>query len=278
MKAGDLYQALPTVKRARGYHLYDVRGRRYLDLYRDSGRALLGHTPPGYSTAVKNVISRGLWGGVRHNYLRQAERSLAALSLPFDNYLFLPQRGSILPWIREAYGAETALRESAGIEGGAADQGGYLAVWRPFLPQTAGDFFRDPLCRGAVLTLPAPGAALPAVLALREPVRRDFRRELEISPLGCAALTRGVALLRKWCDLIEPERPAWERRWDAFNRPFWERRGPYLFYKGSPESYPALFTAALEGGLLLPPDPGIPAAVPFEYTAGEAGLIQKLEV
>ena len=39
----DLAFTIPPIRRARGYRLYDHRGRRYLDLWQNGGHSLLGH-------------------------------------------------------------------------------------------------------------------------------------------------------------------------------------------------------------------------------------------
>ena len=51
---------VPIIRRARGFRLYDQHGRRYLDLYRDGGGALLGHRSGVTVTLMKSVLSQGL--------------------------------------------------------------------------------------------------------------------------------------------------------------------------------------------------------------------------
>jgi glutamate-1-semialdehyde aminotransferase len=49
---------VPRIRRARGYRLYDVQGKRYLDLFREG--ALLGHRGEAALTAMKSALSQGL--------------------------------------------------------------------------------------------------------------------------------------------------------------------------------------------------------------------------
>ena len=54
MKVSDF----PLIRRARGYHLYDTGGNRYLDMYLDNGRAFLGHSPVRTITSLKNALEK----------------------------------------------------------------------------------------------------------------------------------------------------------------------------------------------------------------------------
>ena len=54
----QLLRGIPRIRRARGFRLYDMQGRRYLDLFRDG--ALLGHRDSGSLTAMKSALSQGL--------------------------------------------------------------------------------------------------------------------------------------------------------------------------------------------------------------------------
>ncbi len=58
MQDRRLLKGIPRIRRARGFRLYDVEGRRYLDLSRDG--ALLGHRAAGVLSVMKSVLSQGL--------------------------------------------------------------------------------------------------------------------------------------------------------------------------------------------------------------------------
>ena len=49
-----LEMEIPRIRRARGYRLYDHHGRRYLDLWQNGGRSLLGHRPARQTTLLKD--------------------------------------------------------------------------------------------------------------------------------------------------------------------------------------------------------------------------------
>ncbi len=58
IRSDSVRDLVPPMRRARGYRLYDGRGRRYLDLSLDGGIAVLGHRPHRLQQEVKAVISR----------------------------------------------------------------------------------------------------------------------------------------------------------------------------------------------------------------------------
>jgi hypothetical protein len=82
-RVNDPAAAMPRIRRARGYRLYGLDGRRYLDLYQDGGRAILGHRGGRAVTAMKNALSEGL-----HSCLPSVHeaRLLKALGRAFPAY------------------------------------------------------------------------------------------------------------------------------------------------------------------------------------------------
>ncbi|MCD2308878.1 hypothetical protein [Borreliella burgdorferi] len=55
-----LIDNLPVIKRARFFYLYDIHGKRYLDLYLNGGRNFLGYRVQGLNRLFKQTMSRGL--------------------------------------------------------------------------------------------------------------------------------------------------------------------------------------------------------------------------
>ncbi|WNY64892.1 hypothetical protein [Borreliella carolinensis] len=55
-----LIDNLPVIKRARFFYLYDIHGKRYLDLYLNGGKNFLGYRVQGLNRLFKQTMSRGL--------------------------------------------------------------------------------------------------------------------------------------------------------------------------------------------------------------------------
>ncbi len=56
----SLIDNLPVIKRARFFYLYDIYGKRYLDLYLNGGKNFLGYRVQGLNRLFKQTMSRGL--------------------------------------------------------------------------------------------------------------------------------------------------------------------------------------------------------------------------
>lgn len=100
---------IPRIKRARDFHLYDFRGRRYLDLCLDDGRAFLGHKAGRIVGEMKNSLEKGLSAGYPSVYIdrlgKQVKRifsDITSVSAVFSGQgcswpVFRPLGGGALP-------------------------------------------------------------------------------------------------------------------------------------------------------------------------------------
>ncbi len=81
MPDSQLLTGIPVIRRARGFRLYDMQGRRYLDLFRDG--ALMGHRAAGVLTAMKSALSQGLAAALPSVW---EMRLISALARSFPQY------------------------------------------------------------------------------------------------------------------------------------------------------------------------------------------------
>gem|GEM_PF-134293 len=210
MTADERLALLPPIRRAREFYLYDHRGRRYLDLAQNGGRAILGHRPNRLSTRLKNVLSSGLLAELPSVYGPRLERAVARLiggpcSVNYDD----GRRGCAVRWYQGAERARAAIAAVLGAEPGAvhdpvhpaaggpapaaagdagADAAGGLSetrrgeqqpavvLWRPFLggPDAAGAAGAQWRAAARVLlpVLPFPGAFAPQVVCFASTAQR----------------------------------------------------------------------------------------------------------
>lgn len=280
---------LPTIRRARDYHLYDARGKRYLDLYQDGGGAMLGHRPSGFLTRIKNELSRGVLmsapspaeGRLKTQLLRQYPGyTHAALvegaALPGLLADLLEILGQDAAGARRIFDPAVPLGETRRV-GDLASPGSappvQVALARPFLPVPAAAMLLPLLpvpgffaVRAVLVRCPEgpKGAAGPAVA-----VEQRLLREAPPAP---ATLRAGEMALQGLRRLEEEGAPGWTP--DAV-APLWEVRGPYLRFRGGAEVYPEVFRAYREGGYLVSPAFCEPSIVPRIYTEGEfAGFVR----
>jgi hypothetical protein len=267
-----LLSLLPEIRRCREYRLYDGKGRRFLDMYQLGGRALGGHRPEGLSHGFKNHLSRGIWGELPNPYGRELKALLAPLFPDHPQILLFPSADAVQGFLQRRQG--DALEEERLIQDPALEplETGRPALWRPLCPV---DYRGIPVL---VPVLPFPGDFAPRVVCLAPDeilpsAEEQLRSEMACSSLMLAALVKAVTVLPK---LADNENRKGMEEFDRSGAGLWDRRGPYLAYRGDPERYPDLFRAALAEGILLHPGPGGPSILPLSYTEGEMAPLLRL--
>lgn len=253
---GTISARLPPIHRARGYHLYDLHGRRYLDLCLQGGRALLGHRPESALLELKNLSARGLLGDFPSPYEARLRKSLRAL-LPagFDAVRVFRSEERLVAAVAPLVESREVIDPVLASEPPTSP----LQRWRPFLSNTA------PEGAAAVLlpVLPFPGSFAPAVACFRGIAEDRLPPSDPVSPALLGALVRSAYLLAR------AVQTASERPWAGFEAPWWRRVGPYLVAQCEKSEYSELFGRLLEEGIYLNPEFPGPSIVPMEHSPGE---------
>jgi hypothetical protein len=263
---GPPLRRLAPIRRARGFRLYDVKGRRFLDLYREG--ALLGHRGDGVLTVMKSVLSQGLAAPLPSIW---EQRLLTALER------FFPGCGEVRLYssFDRALGAARCYLGDSGGPGAPHDPALHgeargvvpAALWRPFLPlvtaravlpilPTSVGGAPSPVCffadvpRGVPPSEPVPGFILAGAV-------RSFQA------LAAGARTEGFL-----------SNPALERAVDAAEG--WARTGPYVRSIVAEPDYPAVHEEFLREGVLLSPVYPGPSVLPGECSPGESRRLADL--
>ncbi len=267
-KKAMLLSSIPPIKRARGFRLYDYRGNRYLDCYRDGGHSILGHREGELNKVLKNVISKGLVVELPSIYVNRCRNALREL---FAGYHFLITGGleSAIRGISQLFRGSGTKRlvifdpllgrvlYKHSIEGLQEDL--RLLLWRPFTDKTLYSN-KDVL----IPILPFSVSDSPFVVCF--PFEVDLSLTVEdgiVSPMLLAGFARAIY------DLIKTPYPGWVEDRFPLEFPLWKRSGPYMIYRGDGDSYESVFINALDNGIVLPPSIGEPAILPFEISDGE---------
>ncbi len=258
---------MPQIRRSREYHLYDFAGKRYLDLFLDDGRALLGHRPPGIPLELKNTFSKGLCAPYPSVYEQRFYRGLGVLFPEYDDFRVYRN----LERVRMIFHEHGITGTGRGISNPPFDSPGknMAAFWRPFLPEPEGKAYSLPGNPGYVIpVLPCPGNFYPVPVCVKKKEGNDLPRSDSVSPALLSALTRSIYELEKF------SRQYNEDLWKRFPAPFWERKGPYLLLRQGNE-LPELFRKCLGNGILIPPDDRSPGIIPASWTEGEVTFLQE---
>ena len=262
----DLAAAIPPIRRARGYRLYDHRGGRYLDLWQNGGHSLLGHRGLHLMSLLKNLLSRGLLGDLPGVQGRHLEKALSS-RLPGYAHVRLTRGGQEALALASLFlGRPVAEEEVFDPALDPPERRAQVARWRPLLdfpPQGPGG------PRVLLPVLPFAAAGAPAAVCFDAEPPAGFPASQALSPVLLAGAARCLY------DLARYRLPEWHRADLLAGAPGWEQRGIYLCARCAPERYPAVFRAFLAAGVLLNPRYPGPSLLPAEASPGElAKMIQ----
>ena len=237
-------QVLPDIQRAREFRLYGRDGSRWLDCWLDDGRALLGHRPDGLSLRLKNEIARGLYAPYPGVWEGRLGRALRRFRPGFSDW--------------RIYESPRIAVEKLGISNGPADPlddtdtPALEVLWgRPFLDT-------GPETRCLFPHLPLPGLTRAQVVLFRDSDMSAPPSDA-ISPVILSALARIVD------EVIKAEKTA-QNNADLWKLPFsadiWDRRGPYITFRGDENAYDALFDGFASRNVLIAPSRRRPTVIP----------------
>jgi hypothetical protein len=260
----ELLQAIPAIKRARAYRLYDFYGKRYLDLYQQNGYAILGHRPTGLTRALKQACSKGLIADLPSIYPRRLEKVIKKL-LPEYNDVRIASSFSRALELASLYLKREITRvmikdpiidEDAGLKAAAA-------YWRPFLALAYSAEVVIPI-------LPFNMAAAPVVICFKKKLRAGFPVSDVVSPLLLSGLIRASF------DLLSYQPAGWYSDELLKDAPRWRQKGIYLVAQFGKELYGGVFQSFLKEGFLLSPFYPGPSLLPRELSEGELEKMLKL--
>jgi hypothetical protein len=250
--------------------LYAADGRRFLDLWLDDVRDILGAAGRAIRTYAANASDKGLLRPYPGLYETRLQKAVLAAWPAFKAVRFYRNEERALAAAARLSGRTTDTLELVetinvaypGTSGGAvASSDNGLVKLRPFAPVP-----RD--CRLALVRLPCSQPLAPACLlglddSWLEPEEGDL-----VPAMMHYAAARAMASLEK----VSRDGSYGEELWKRFDRrmePYFGRVGPYLLPRVAPDGYEGFFEAALEGGALVSPQYGLPSMVPPEFDDGE---------
>ncbi len=256
----DSKNKIPIIKRTRGYLIYDISGKRYLDFYQDSGRAILGHRLEGITRVIKSTVARGLMASYPSIYTARMDKQLKLLFPEAKEFRIYSNIDRAMAALSINEGKKILVSDFVDFPTTTCE----YAFWRPFLSHSLewqeSNFF--------IPLLPFPGNFGPVVVAANVVIAANSTAgglppSDSLSPMLCDMLIKSTVSLKRFLDEAD------SKKWEIFKSPVWDRIGPYLRFKIEGKDYELLFRKALESGVLLPPEPEIPGIIPMEYETGQ---------
>ena len=259
---------MPLVKRARGYRLYDTRGRRYLDLYQNGGRALLGHRGQRVTKTLKNVIAAGLIGDLPSVYLGRMLKALKTLFPGFVSFRVAASYEAAMQMVSDYVGSRVGVEDvydPAICTERQQDDAPRVALWRPFLEDGCYD-----TCDAVIPVLPFAMGGAPVAVCFRQDCSDVVPVSDPVSPVLLAGSLRSISDMRSHQCLPWHSDP----RLDHLGG--WSRRGIYLVSALPFDRYAEVFVGSLRQGVLLSPCFPGPSILPAEASPGEIGKLVEL--
>ena len=253
--------AMPRIRRARGFRLYDVQGRRFLDLYREG--ALLGHRSASALTAMKAGLASGLATGLPSAWEERLRAALVRLFPAYPVVRIFSSRARALAAFSIAEAPYDPAMAPAAAAPLAAPQAPAAALWRPFLPAPAGARVLLP-----VLPLTMCGAPAPACVA--GPTDQGLPCSDHLPGFLLAGALRALAALA-----ADPPARPFSRLGNPLiegaldKAPGWARVGPYVRAVFPAEDYPRVHAEFLRAGVLLSPFYPGPSILPGDCSPGK---------
>jgi hypothetical protein len=258
----DLLALVPPVKRARGSRLYDFHGNRYLDLYRNSGRALLGHRGEKITLILKNEISKGLILPLPSIHKARLIKAMRKLLPGYEDFRVFSSIDNALSFLGAVLGETVREQEVADPVFGSGRGSRDVSYYRPLFDSNLDTEYAIPV-------LPFAVCQAPVVVARRGKFPVTDMAEEQVSPFVLAGAARSVF------DLLAAREPAWLEK-GLFENPNWFRKGLYFHAGFEARLYPDAFKRFLDQGVLLSPVYPGPSILPLEASEGEIKKISKL--
>jgi len=148
MSEATLLRLLPPIRRARGWRLYAEDGRRFLDLWQEGGRALLGAKGTGLGTEIKAAVDKGLAKPFPSIHERRLEKELLALHPDYEAVRFYSSLDAALAALASAFPGVPAEAAAAGQAAAGASSGAAVPDPGAFREAAVRALLADPWRRG----------------------------------------------------------------------------------------------------------------------------------
>ena len=257
------FAGFPSIRRSRGFRLYTPEGRRFLDLYQDAGRGMLGSRPKGLALRFKNSLDKLGPAAMPSIWEHRAARLLNSFFPDYPQVSVFPSYPEAMKALEARLGADSAPVRDPLDAGYGTDELSEIdepCIWRPFLPVPPAD----------VLLPVLPGTGTWGGVFVLSRKSLDLM-PAPVPPFLLAPQVYAAGLFFRWISQADLD------YYKSFPRGPWERRGPYLFPRCAKEDYPDLVQELISCGIYPSPDYHFPSIIPGSYEEGDIKLLRNSE-
>ncbi|AJA90164.1 hypothetical protein OY14_01670 [Borreliella chilensis] len=247
----SLIDNLPIIKRARFFYLYDIHGKRYLDLYLNGGKNFLGHRIQGLNRLFKQTVSKGLTSPYPSIFKNQF------VNLVFT---FFKDAGSVYIFKLEQ-DAKKFLLSSTGKD-------------KVFMPweKKEGIYefkvgFRN-IEYPMIFNIPLPEFMSVSIVVMDNLSRKiEFKDNFDAVTLSCARHTLSKLLSYRKNLNVD---------FNSFATSLFRVTDRYMFPLYNSCYHAAIFDEFLKCGYLISPNFNIPSIVPLKFSKGDLDNFKKI--
>ena len=252
-----LIARLPRIKRAREHYLYTSDGSRWLDCWADGGRALMGHRPQGLSLRLKNEIDRGLYAPYPGVWERRLKKTLLGMFPGYSGVCIFSNARRAVEVL--GLGGMPVDPLDLPVSEAESEAGRHPVLWgRPLLPSHPAADFLFPV-------MPLPGISEVQPVLFREKGEFSILSDPQ-SPVILAALNRSCASVKALSGERIPSI-------SVGNADIWEKRGPYMLFRGQDTEYRELFERLFSLRILIAPSRERGSVIPVKLSRKESALL-----
>jgi len=282
-EAADLLSALPPIRRARNWRLYGSDGKRYLDMYADGGRAILGRKTGTSGTVAKASVDMGLVSSFPSFWEKRFEKAILEMWPGFAGIrLFASEAEALLALADMSGDFRLALENSGSLFESLSSFEKTIRVESPF-----GEYRTDREIDPAKLAFGGrfaigipplhPAWSFGIVLALEaadlERLKASGPASSPIPPIKLAVALRSLADFSAFA--LRYGEAHWSRM-DSFIGAVFKRSGPWLYPAYPKADHARVFASCLAKGILISPEYEQPSLVPGEFDKGEAAPLRSI--
>ncbi|MBN1522933.1 MAG: hypothetical protein JW904_00510 [Spirochaetales bacterium] len=252
---------VPVIRRARNFYIYDMKGNRYLDLYRDNGNCLFGHRPAGSIKALKIILEKGLGARLPSVYNLRLKNELAAFFPEYNSFSVFPSLAEALDFFSIRFGKKINRNDIYNPFYSKNNPGSGISWWRPYSEKN--------IHSEIILPVFSAGFGDASVLVCQKKKGQDsvpiFSSPVILQSLRSALSLYKQTLVPEWIHELQ------NKRTDLFYQD-----GIYLCFQKNRAHYRAVFDHFLGQGVLLSPFNSSPSILPFDVSENEIKKLTQL--
>jgi hypothetical protein len=260
--------SLPTIRRARGWRLYGLDGARYLDLYSEGGKTILGRKNAGMGSLAKACIDSGLVSEFPSVWTARLVKAIRAWLPAYDKVFFFPTAAEARAALASALGSRPA-----------ADMRTEKAFGE-YLRNSSEDDSSAKSGEPALAELPLPALWSFGIILVSGSGDTSLNEKLKTlaGPDRVPAIKMALAV-KALAELSAFSTSYNEKLWlrmDPYIDGLFSRSGPWLYPAYAESSHARVFQECLEKGILISPEFSRPSLVPGEFDSGELSCLRTI--